>query len=96
MFFHLLLSCPLLYSCAGSWIMDRIQLTIPQLRVGMSIGHHPSQHQHMRDMRKKDEDITESEKAEAKRRIEGSMDTSDNESKGPRAGKLPPMASMAA
>ncbi|KAE9375185.1 phosphatidylserine decarboxylase-like protein [Stipitochalara longipes BDJ] len=43
------------------------------LRVGMSIGHHPSQSQHTPDMRKKDEDITESEKAEAKRRIEGSI-----------------------
>jgi phosphatidylserine decarboxylase len=39
----------------------------------MSIGHHPSQTQHTPDMRKKDEDITESEKAEAKRRIEGSI-----------------------
>ena len=39
----------------------------------MSIGHHPSQSQHTPDMRKKDEDITESEKAEAKRRIEGSI-----------------------
>jgi phosphatidylserine decarboxylase len=38
----------------------------------MSIGHHPSQAQHTPDMRKNDEDITESEKAEAKRRIEGS------------------------
>jgi len=39
----------------------------------MSIGHHPSQGQHTPDMRKKDEDITEGEKAEAKRRIEGSI-----------------------
>lgn len=44
-----------------------------QLRVGMSIGHHPSQSQHTPDMRKKDEDITEKEKADAKRRIEGSL-----------------------
>ncbi|CZR53371.1 related to phosphatidylserine decarboxylase [Phialocephala subalpina] len=43
------------------------------LRVGMSIGHHPSQGQHTPDMRKKDEDITEKEKADAKRRIEGSL-----------------------
>lgn len=43
------------------------------IRVGMSIGHHPKQGQHTPDMRKKDEDITESEKAEAKRRIEGSI-----------------------
>ncbi|KAG4427451.1 hypothetical protein IFR05_017066 [Cadophora sp. M221] len=43
------------------------------LRVGMSIGHHPTQGQHTPDMRKNDEDITEDEKAEAKRRIEGSI-----------------------
>ena len=42
-----------------------------QVRVGMSIGHHPSQAQYTPDMRKKDEDITELEKADAKRRIEG-------------------------
>lgn len=40
----------------------------------MSIGHHPSEGQHTPDMRKKDEDITEGEKAEAKRRIEGSIE----------------------
>lgn len=39
----------------------------------MSIGHHPSQSQYTPDMRKKDEDITEKEKADAKRRIEGSL-----------------------
>lgn len=39
----------------------------------MSIGHHPSQGQHTPDMRKNEEDITELEKAEAKRRIEGSI-----------------------
>ena len=39
----------------------------------MSIGHHPTQSQHTPDMRKKDEDITESDMAEAKRRIEGSI-----------------------
>jgi phosphatidylserine decarboxylase len=39
----------------------------------MSIGHHPTQGQFTPDMRKKDEDVTESEKAEAKRRIEGSI-----------------------
>lgn len=44
-----------------------------QIRVGMSIGHHPNQGQFTPDMRKNEEDITESEKAEAKRRIEGSI-----------------------
>ena len=57
----------------------------------MSIGHHPSQKQHTPDMRKKDEDITEGEKAEAKRRIEGSITHGD--SKLP--GKTPQAASMA-
>ncbi|TVY35969.1 Phosphatidylserine decarboxylase proenzyme [Lachnellula occidentalis] len=58
------------------------------IRVGMSIGHHPSQSQHTPDMRKKDEDISESERAEAKRRIEGSIQ--------PDGGKLTaPTASMA-
>ena len=53
----------------------------------MSIGHHPSQGQHTPDMRKKDEDITELEKAEAKRRIEGSI--------APSREAAPPMASLA-
>jgi phosphatidylserine decarboxylase len=38
----------------------------------MSIGHHPSQPQYTPDMRKKEDDITESEIEDAKRRIEGS------------------------
>ena len=49
----------------------------------MSIGHHPMQTQHTPDMRKKDEDITESDMAEAKRRIEGSIS-------GPSGGSLLP------
>jgi phosphatidylserine decarboxylase len=56
----------------------------------MSIGHHPSQAQHTPDMRKKDEDITESEKAEAKRRIEGSI--AQNSSKLPGKSQLASMA----
>lgn len=54
----------------------------------MSIGHHPSQEQHTPDMRKADADITEKEKLEAKRRIEGSI--MDEGSKG-----KTPIASMA-
>ena len=46
--------------------------------------------QHTPDMRKKDEDITESEKAEAKRRIEGSITPHDTKM----PGKVP-TASMA-
>jgi phosphatidylserine decarboxylase len=58
-----------------------------QIRVGMSIGHHPSQGQFTPDMRKKEEDISESERAEAKRRIEGS-------NSGPTDGPSAPMASL--
>lgn len=47
----------------------------------MSIGHHPSQAQYAPDMRKKQEDITESEIEDAKRRIQGSQD--QNSHKGP-------------
>jgi len=43
------------------------------LRVGMSIGHHPSVPQYAPDMRKKEEDVTNEERQEAKRRIEGSL-----------------------
>ncbi|KAI9742187.1 MAG: hypothetical protein M1818_004087 [Claussenomyces sp. TS43310] len=43
------------------------------LRVGMSIGHHPDEEQHTPDMRKNEADVSESERAEAKRRIEGSL-----------------------
>jgi phosphatidylserine decarboxylase len=56
----------------------------------MSIGHHPSQPQYTPDMRKKEEDITESEKEDAKRRIEGSLVQSSS--------KIPskaPLASLA-
>lgn len=44
-----------------------------QLRVGMSVGHHPQQPQYEPDMRKADADISECDRAEAKRRIEGSL-----------------------
>ncbi|RCI08108.1 hypothetical protein L249_6351 [Ophiocordyceps polyrhachis-furcata BCC 54312] len=43
------------------------------IRVGMSIGHSPDQPQWTPDMRKKDIDITEAEKREAKRRIQGNF-----------------------
>lgn len=43
-----------------------------QLRVGMSIGHHPEQPQYAPDMRKKEENITNEDRQEAQRRIEGS------------------------
>lgn len=43
------------------------------LRVGMSIGHSPEQSQHAPDMPKKEEHVTNEERQEAKRRIEGSL-----------------------
>jgi len=45
---------------------------ITQVRVGMSIGHSPGTEPHRPDMRKKAEDVTQAEKQEAQRRIEGS------------------------
>ncbi|RFU31328.1 hypothetical protein B7463_g5008, partial [Scytalidium lignicola] len=55
------------------------------IRVGMSVGHSPQELQYTPDMRKKDEDITEFELADAKRRIEGSLAPGAN----------PPAASLA-
>ncbi|KAB5577669.1 phosphatidylserine decarboxylase-domain-containing protein [Coniochaeta sp. 2T2.1] len=42
------------------------------IRAGMSIGHSPNQPQHAPDMRKDASDVTEEDKKEAKRRIQGS------------------------
>jgi phosphatidylserine decarboxylase len=56
----------------------------------MSIGHHPQQHQYEPDMRKADADISDRERAEAKRRIEGSLAPGTEEN----MGLVPPMASM--
>lgn len=39
----------------------------------MSIGHHPEQPQYTPDMRKKEENVTNEERQEAQRRIEGSL-----------------------
>ena len=44
-----------------------------QVRVGMSVGHHPASSPYKPDMRKKEGDITLEERQEAKRRIEGSL-----------------------
>lgn len=41
------------------------------VRVGMSVGHHVNEPQWTPDMRKDDKDVTEQEKLEAKRRIQG-------------------------
>lgn len=42
------------------------------IRVGMSVGHSPNQVQWAPDMRKNEKDITEADKQDAKRRIQGS------------------------
>ncbi|KKZ61498.1 phosphatidylserine decarboxylase [[Emmonsia] crescens] len=43
------------------------------VRVGMSIGHHPDEPEYTPDMRKSEENITEKDREEAMRRIEGSL-----------------------
>lgn len=49
------------------------------VRAGMSIGHSPEEHQWTPDMRKDAKDVTEAEKKDAKRRIQGSaMDESSS------------------
>ena len=49
----------------------------------MSIGHHPEQPQFTPDMRKKEEHVTNEERQEAKRRIEGSLAPLEPESHKP-------------
>ncbi|EHK26576.1 uncharacterized protein TRIVIDRAFT_77855 [Trichoderma virens Gv29-8] len=67
------------------------------IRVGMSIGHSPSQSQWTPDMRKNEQDITEADKQEAKRRIQGSAaleeespGDSGDENRGTKRSSLPP------
>lgn len=58
-----------------SYLCSQYSLLIQflQLRVGMSIGHSPEQSQYLPDMRKKEENVTNADRQEAKRRIEGSL-----------------------
>lgn len=49
----------------------------------MSIGHHPDSGQHTPDMRKADSEITSEQREEAKRRIEGSLNSGGGENVGP-------------
>lgn len=44
----------------------------------MSIGHSPSQSQWTPDMRKDEQDVTEADKREAKRRIQGNVSAEDS------------------
>lgn len=57
------------------------------LRVGMSIGHHPDQTQFTPDMRKNEENVTDEERQEAKRRIEGSLAPNVSDLTSPTAAK---------
>lgn len=52
---------------------EKKSLTMAQVRVGMSIGHHPNQSQYTPDMPKYEENVTAEDRQEAKRRIEGSL-----------------------
>ncbi|UKZ73332.1 hypothetical protein TrVFT333_000977 [Trichoderma virens FT-333] len=69
------------------------------IRVGMSIGHSPSQSQWTPDMRKNEQDITEADKQEAKRRIQGSAaleeespGDSGDENRGTKRSSLPQLS----
>lgn len=70
----------------------------------MSIGHSPEEPQHTPDMRKNDQEITEEEKRQAKRRIQGSVvagdspdDSGEDEESAKRGlGKAPTMNTLAA
>jgi phosphatidylserine decarboxylase len=51
-------------------------LTLHQIRVGMSVGHSPNEPQWTPDMRKSD--VTEAEKQDAKRRIQGNVNAEES------------------
>lgn len=71
--------------------------------MGMSVGHSPNEPHWTPDMRKDDGDITEADKKDAKRRIQGSAsvgdspdDSPDEETARRRASAQPTMTTMAA
>lgn len=49
-----------------------------QVRAGMSMGHAPSEPQYKPDMRKEASEVTEAEKREARRRIQGNLSGQDS------------------
>jgi len=55
----------------------------------MSIGHHPDQEQYEPDMKKPENEISEDDRAEAQRRIEGSINP---DRRGTITGKVPTVA----
>ncbi|KAI3391382.1 hypothetical protein diail_7468 [Diaporthe ilicicola] len=58
------------------------------IRVGMSVGHSPNESQWAPDMRKDEKDITEQDKAEAKRRIQGNYHLEDDSDESPPASRI--------
>lgn len=59
-----------------------------QIRVGMSVGHSPNESQWAPDMRKDEKDITEQDKWEAKRRIQGNYHLEDDSDESPPASQF--------
>lgn len=53
-----------------------------QVRVGMSIGHETNAQPHTPDMKKDASEVTQAERQEAKRRIEGSLAPDPDHSSG--------------
>ncbi|KKY31306.1 putative phosphatidylserine decarboxylase [Diaporthe ampelina] len=58
------------------------------IRVGMSVGHSPNESQWAPDMRKDEKDITEQDKWEAKRRIQGNYHLEDDSDESPPASQI--------
>ncbi|KAG6359514.1 hypothetical protein INS49_013035 [Diaporthe citri] len=58
------------------------------IRVGMSVGHSPNESQWAPDMRKDEKDITEQDKWEAKRRIQGNYHLEDDSDESPPASQF--------
>ncbi|KAK3685754.1 phosphatidylserine decarboxylase-domain-containing protein [Podospora appendiculata] len=65
------------------------------IRVGMSVGHAPGQPQFTPDMRKDEDQITEAEKKEAKRRIGGSVAEESPDDSGDSDETVPPVNTTA-
>ena len=51
----------------------KITNLVLQIRAGTSVGHSPNESQWTPDMRKDEKDVTEQDKKDAKRRIQGSL-----------------------
>lgn len=67
-----------------------------QVRAGMSIGHSPDEPQWSPDQRKSPGEVTEADKKEAKRRIQGSVNTDMSETSSDEAVEVLPSGPAAA